>query len=148
MMYTRDFGRLRIADLEGGIDERLQKPNQNFSSKKLAAWHVKVSAKARLANTRISKFLASPSLPLGLFGCRGAKTRPQQSPWQARKLVGIFLANLKGVITIPLPMVSVLHARMTLIPDPCPTKLVELKIIPIWWEKYQTNIQIRVEKIS
>ena len=56
MMYTRDFGRLRIADLEGGIDERLQKPNQNFSSNNLQFGILKVSAKARLANTR------SPSL--------------------------------------------------------------------------------------
>ena len=34
-MYTRDFGRLRIADLEGGIDERLQKPNKISAQKNL-----------------------------------------------------------------------------------------------------------------
>ena len=57
MMYTRDFGRLGIADLEGGIDERLQKPNKISAQKNLQLGILKVSASAEtFANTRSPSF--------------------------------------------------------------------------------------------
>lgn len=108
------------------------KTQQNFSSKKLAAWH--------LANTRISKFLASPSLPLGLSRLPRCKNTPTTITLAGEKTRGNFPGKSEGCHHHPIANGKCPACKNYPYPrfsDPCPTKLVELKIIPIWWEKYQ-----------